>query len=425
MITEAPATVTRPDIDNDDDLLNRARGAKNGEQTYGEKTIAEAVRLEGNETKDRTKSRGESGATENWSSGNSAEKRIALGIRTPEELSQRVIEIGSVDSIIDSIIPGKSLGILVGDSGLGKSPLLYQAAVCVAEGVPFLGFSVTRGAVVYFDFENGLAQVQEILKQVTKHLGLTRPPDNFYTWNRNDPDCFPDVLKAIRDFKPKLAIIDSLSAFDPKAEDTNRTANELVGKFRDVMAKTGCSILCVHHLRKPSTETESKRLPLESGDLHTWFTQVRGAGALVNSWDFRIGIDRPKTRAPLGKQEEIALVMGGFERVKGKMPFIHVGRILDEEGEPLGYTRITGANFLTSDQKKALSKLPQDFRFKQAKQEYGKGGQATTDFLQRCMSLGLVSKNAVGTYEKLEQPEEPEDPCGDGQKQGSPEFGAP
>src|SRR5262245_58435202 len=77
---------------------------------------------------------------------------------TPQQLTLRANELKIADYIVDGLIPQQGISIAVG-SGLGKSPLQYQAGICVAAGEPFLGRKVQRGRVLYIDYENGLAQV--------------------------------------------------------------------------------------------------------------------------------------------------------------------------------------------------------------------------------------------------------------------------
>jgi putative DNA primase/helicase len=390
---------------------------RRGQQTYGALTISKVLRRGTRDNK-----REEDEGTTSGKVGDNSEpmetmttltiedKRSKFGLRSAKELSDRVSQLGKDKSVIDPIIPGRSLGMIVGDSGLGKSPLLYQAAMCVAAGIPFLDFPVTQGPVIYFDFENGLGQVNMILEKMRQHLNLPKVPDELHLWNRNDPESDRDILAAIRDLQPTLAIIDSLSAYCPDAEERNSKANSLVGRFRPIMASAGCTILGVHHLRKPSADPKTARLGLECDNVHEWLKQARGAAALINSWDFRIGIDRPKVELPrlddsgANRRREIALVMGGFERVNGTMPFLHIGRVFDDDGEPLGYTRITGEAFLSVEQRAVLSALPSQFRFTHAKTKYAKGSEATQGLLQKCISLGLVRKNMVaGLYEKTQE----------------------
>jgi hypothetical protein len=117
---------------------------------------------------------------------------------------------------------------------------------------------------------------------------------------------------------------------------------------------------------------------------------------LINGCDVRIGIDihRRRRASLLADTSDVALVIGGFGRVRGSLPTTFVARILDEEGEPQGYEKMSGTKLLfNSDQEEAFRKLPVVFRFKDAERSYGRGAQATTDFLKKCINVGIMRKN--------------------------------
>jgi hypothetical protein len=127
--------------------------------------------------------------------------------------------------------------------------------------------------------------------------------------------------------------------------------------------------------------------------------RVRGASVPVNGADVRLGVDLPDLSSLASA--DIALVMGGYGRVRGDIPMWHLGRVLDTDGEPVGYQRVTGASLLRNpDQEEAFGRLPNQFKFKDAKGVYGKADQATTDFLKKCIATGLLKKIARGIYEK-------------------------
>src|ERR1700682_3991627 len=55
--------------------------------------------------------------------------------------------------IVEGLVGEKSVNIVVGNSGLGKTPWLVQLCVCVAAGVDFMGRKVQQGPVLYEDSE--------------------------------------------------------------------------------------------------------------------------------------------------------------------------------------------------------------------------------------------------------------------------------
>jgi len=320
----------------------------------------------------------------------------------PDDLGARVAQIGGGEYIVGGLIAERSLNIVVGESGHGKTPFLYQLGLCVASGTPFLGRPVKQGRVLYMDYENGLGELDEMLARLKKHLNLVISPADFLCFNIND--CAPSWLKngyglvdLIKDVHPVLTIIDPLGSPFPKAEEKNDAANQLYTTLRGVMRKERTSIMLVHHLRKPSEERGGARL--EDGNIRDFFKQARGASSLITGVDLRLGVDLPKGHSSGGS--EVALVVGGYGRVRGDIPIIRLGRAYGDDGEPLGYVEVTGVALLNAEQQEAFGKLPSTmFRHKDAKLVYGKGPQATTDFLNKCISCGILTK-ANGLYQKI------------------------
>src|SRR5262245_55632050 len=87
-----------------------------------------------------------------------------LGIATPLTLEEAVKAEAKQPYLIDGLLRTRSVNLLVGDSGLGKTPLGIQLGVCVAAGLPFLGLEVRQpGSVLYCDAESDLPSFLEML----------------------------------------------------------------------------------------------------------------------------------------------------------------------------------------------------------------------------------------------------------------------
>ena len=100
-------------------------------------------------------------------------------IYSPQELKNRSEALHSGEFLIKDLIPRQSISLVVGESGEGKSPFLYQAMIAVAAGLPLVGHAVRQGKVLYMDCENGLAQVQKLVWTLSEYLGLEQPPPNW------------------------------------------------------------------------------------------------------------------------------------------------------------------------------------------------------------------------------------------------------
>lgn len=320
-------------------------------------------------------------------------------VYTHGTLKRRCRELDSHQFLIADLIPKRSLSIVVGDSGLGKSPLLYQAALCVAHGIPFLGKPVSRGRVLYVDFENGLGGVDELVSQLASYLGVSADSENLLLFNFNDaPPNWKtsDLEEMIADFKPDWIIIDPVAAFAPQIDAKNECVTRTYQALRTTIKDNSTTVTLVHHIRKESTQPGVTVPDLEH-DVRGWFQQARGPRQLINGADIRIGIDKSR-RADAwteldGRSIEVALVVAGFGRLRGNIEPMYVGRVLDEDDKPIGYEQLRGASLLFNpDRQRAYATLPNPFTFTQAKQTLSKGSQATSDFLNTCQSVGILRK---------------------------------
>ena len=307
------------------------------------------------------------------------------GVRTFSQLTNRVDAFSATRYLIPDFVPSDGIGLFVGDSGLGKSPLLYQAAVCVAAGVPFLERPVQQGRVLFMDAENGQVEVRKI---IDAHCGFLNVDfgDSLRFWNFNDTPNgdYASVIKATR---PDWVIIDPLKAMYPGIETDNTKALAALKNLRELRRDVGCAVTGVHHIRKPS---EGQFLDLETGSLREWLLQARGPRELITGTDVRFGIDYSSSGG------ENVLVLRGFERVIGETPAIRVARMMDEDANPIGYQLCQGFELLNPEHRAVLDALPESFRFKDAQHNLNKASEATQAMLKNFIRAGVVRHEGKG-----------------------------
>ena len=183
-------------------------------------------------------------------------KLAARGIFTYDDLAQRAAS--RRHDQIEGLMTERSINLVVGDSGLGKTPLSMMEGVAVAANKPFLGRSVVPGDVLYCDAESGIGECARTLGAVSRHLGLDRPPENFYLWSPNFDPSIPDPESKVADVlcaqvelvKPALVIVDPLRAFWTDAEENARDAMAMIVRMRRISKEVGCSWTLNHHRRK-------------------------------------------------------------------------------------------------------------------------------------------------------------------------------
>jgi hypothetical protein len=247
------------------------------------------------------------------------------------------------------------------------------------------------------DCENGQNEVLALITQVGKHLSLERIPEQLMLWNFNDcSDTSANPSAVLREMvlalNPALVVIDPLYGVFNELERDNQKTTEVFQTLRGIMRDANCGFIAVHHQRKTDHERGEQRL--DNANLSTWFQSARGPRALINGSDVRIGVDRVATN-------DSQVVVRGFERLAGEFPTIRLVRAFDDDGEPTGYNRLTGADLLSNpEQQAAYRQLPNEFRFKDAMRIYSRNDQPTMDFLNKCRSAGLLVKAQRGLYRK-------------------------
>jgi hypothetical protein len=316
---------------------------------------------------------------------------------SPREVDLKCEEQHNPGGLVAGFLRHRSLSILVGDSGLGKSPLAYQLGLCVAEGIPFLGLPTEPGTVVYADYENGLQEAKELRNGLCQFLNFSKPPDNFRLWSPEEADSL-DVEGVCADTEPSLFIIDSLRAHNPLFESKDNAGKEMAS-LRSAAYKNRVAILLVHHIRKPGQEGGVPDLEDDSAGVMLWLNQAAGHRSIVNQSDTRIATDASR-RIP-----DAAMVLRWHRRIHGEGGTVYLERVLNDDGIPVGYQRLVGARLLgNSEQEAAFGRLPEKFAFKDAKAIYGRSDDPTRKWLLKCVASGLVKQVSKGLYDRIPAP---------------------
>lgn len=301
------------------------------------------------------------------------------------DLDQLQKRISSETSyLVQDLLPIRSVNILVGDSGIGKSPLLIQLAMCVASGRPFLSLSTMAGSVLYIDYENTHESAYDIASDICRYLDIPKPSSHMYRWY-SCPNDLSSVASEIRAFHPSLVIVDALRGLDPTAEKDNTAAANRIVYLQRLAQELNCVFVLLHHLRKQDEENPSP--PLSAAPtLMSWLERASGARSLINQTDTRIGIDL---------SIECDLIMRWHFKARGESGLWRIRRVIDQEsGEPIAYERITGVQLLRLQPDRDLyARLPDEFHYKLAKSLGGRGDKATARFLHEAVAAGILTKS--------------------------------
>ena len=308
--------------------------------------------------------------------------------------------------LVEGLIAERSVNILVGDSGLGKTPLAVTLGVAVASGVPFLGRKVRQGRVLYCDSETPLAEFPRMLESISQTMGLPAPPPDFWAYPLNAPEdetstCSAppcdSLIKLVQEMKPGLVVVDPLRTFWPQAPKDAEMAIRMINQLRQLSKQVGCAWQLLHHRRKHNSEGTVAL----ADDPHGWLQEAAGSQALINHTDARLGVE------PTPSHPTAELLLAGFVRGKGQIPPIYLAREYDADtGEPTGYQALVGLALLPETYQRAFLSLKNQFRFKDVfKALGGSSGSNAKAFIDRCLSLGLTKRDGKGYVKVMESME--------------------
>ena len=311
---------------------------------------------------------------------------------TTDDLGRQITQEKTRGDVIRGMIPTASVNIAVGESGLGKSPLMYDLCIRVAASLPFVGFEVASGPTVMMDFENG-AERHAVCETLIRTAGLKRAPQDFY----HDPEPGQDLEKKIRAFRPRLVVIDSLRMFAPEAlKPDGVEAAKMLKRLQALAHNQSTSFILIHHVRKE--DRKAKPADLAATPVLEWLQEASGSRSFINQTDTRIAIAHDRN----SRNGEECLILKYFMKLRGEFGPIHIERMF-QQSQAVGYRRLTGKSLLrNSEHEKWFDNLPEHFRHGEAERITGKHSGALSHFLKKCDAAGILEKTASG-YRKIDQ----------------------
>ena len=153
---------------------------------------------------------------------------------------------------VHEVLPQGALTIIAAEPGAGKSTMLRDLAVCVAQGRPFQGREVKQGPVLLFSLEESKPMVVKHLRQ----MDVQRDDPIHIRFEPLD-DAVSQVRAAVERIKPAMVIIDPLPKF-VAIDDLNSYGQ--VSPAMDALVQLahegeGTNIVVVTHTNKAGEDT--------------------------------------------------------------------------------------------------------------------------------------------------------------------------
>ncbi len=153
-----------------------------------------------------------------------------------------------IEWVADRLIPKKSITVIFGKGGIGKTWFTLDMARSIGSGIPFLGLTTIKIPVIFVDFENPLA----VLNTRTQKLG---DAEGVFFWRANNEKLKPPKLDS-KDWelyknlpKESVIIFDTLRAAHSKDENASDGMALIMGRLKE-LRDMGFTVILLHHTAK-------------------------------------------------------------------------------------------------------------------------------------------------------------------------------
>lgn len=160
------------------------------------------------------------------------------------------------EELISGILRRGHKMLVSGSSKAGKSFLLMELCVSIAEGTPWLGFPVTKGRVLYVNLEIDPASAINRFLKIYEALGLKpRHTEDILLWNLRGhavplDQLVPKLIRRVRDLHLDAIVIDPIYKVITGDENNASEMGAFCNQFDKICTETGCSTIYCHHHSK-------------------------------------------------------------------------------------------------------------------------------------------------------------------------------
>ena len=160
------------------------------------------------------------------------------------------------EELITGILRRGHKMLISGSSKAGKSFLLMELCIAIAEGKPWLGFQCKKGRVLYVNLEIDPASAINRFLKIYEALGLPiKNADSIVIWNLRGhavplDQLVPKLIRRVRDQHFDAIIIDPIYKVITGDENNASEMGAFCNQFDKICTETGCSTIYCHHHSK-------------------------------------------------------------------------------------------------------------------------------------------------------------------------------
>lgn len=167
--------------------------------------------------------------------------------------------------LVPDLVPSRTVTLLGGDGGTGKSLLALQLAYAVATGSAWLEREVVGGTAVFISAEDDKAELHRRLDDVVRAEGRTLADLGRLTMRSLAGEdallagldrttgalaataLFLEIEKRLQNEAPELLVLDTLADLFPGNENDRAQARQFIGLLRGLAIRHDCAVLLLAH----------------------------------------------------------------------------------------------------------------------------------------------------------------------------------
>ena len=226
------------------------------------------------------------------------------------------------DQIIEDVVDVKDKMAIIGSSKLRKTFFLLMLLLCIATGLPFLGWTIPKPRrILHIQYEIQGHHYHRRLRNMAKALNITPDDlgDRFRILNArglglSGVEGIEKITQIAKAFNPEIISFDPLYKVSAGAENDAKDTKIILDAFDKMAEETGAAIFYIHHDAKGF-----------SGDRDI---RDRGAGSNVLGRDY----DACITLTPHVTEPTAAVVEVLLRNYRPQEPFVALWTEDDETG---------------------------------------------------------------------------------------------
>lgn len=146
--------------------------------------------------------------------------------------------------------------LISGPSKAGKSFLLIELVICLAAGIPWLGFDCRKSRVLYVNLEIDEESLRDRINKVYEAFGIsTESMENITLWNLRGcaiplDQLAPAIIRRAKRFNCEVIVIDPIYKVITGDENNASEMGAFCNQFDKICRETGAAVIYCHHHSK-------------------------------------------------------------------------------------------------------------------------------------------------------------------------------